>query len=298
LAAGPLLSCWLLAQTQAPIPAKVSRSPEIPVPARGPAKLTVDTFRELLAMGAAERKQYLGDRAPEAQKLILAKVREYESMKPDFRELRLQATELRYYLEPLMNTPATNRAAQLALVPERLRQAVAERLRAWDKLPPLTQQEFEDNEAAIRYFTQWQTGPPPLPEISPARREKLDAGIRKWRDLDEDTRRKIIGRFNQFFELTEKEKEKALNTLSEPERRQTEKTLDKLKQCTPSQREQIVRAFDKFARLGIRERNEFLKNADRWRQMRPDERQDWRELVNQLPEYPPWPPGLEPRTGP
>ena len=69
-------------------------------------------------MNAAERKQALTNRSPEGQKLILAKVREYESLPPDERELRLRVTELRWYLLPLMTAPATNRPAQLAMIPE------------------------------------------------------------------------------------------------------------------------------------------------------------------------------------
>src|SRR4051812_7887549 len=62
----------------------------------------VDYFRELLAMSSTERKAALTNRPAENQKAILAKVREYESMKPDQREWKLKATELRWYLAPLM----------------------------------------------------------------------------------------------------------------------------------------------------------------------------------------------------
>src|SRR5438445_3603271 len=56
----------------------------------------VDLFRELLVMSADEQKEFLDDRSPEDRKRILAKVRQYESLKPDQRELRLSATELRW----------------------------------------------------------------------------------------------------------------------------------------------------------------------------------------------------------
>jgi hypothetical protein len=42
----------------------------------------VDLFRELLAMTRAERRAHLTNRPPASQKLILAKLREYESMRP------------------------------------------------------------------------------------------------------------------------------------------------------------------------------------------------------------------------
>ena len=40
------------------------------------------------------------------------------------------------------------------------------------------------------------------------------------------------------------------------------------------------------------ERAEFLKNARRWSQMPPAERQAWRDLVANVPEWPPMPPGF------
>ncbi|MCX6895643.1 MAG: hypothetical protein NTZ16_09140, partial [Verrucomicrobia bacterium] len=89
--------------------------PPVPPPMPG-AQSPVDIFRKLLAQSPAEQKQFLADRSPETQRRILAKLREYESLKPDQRELRLRATELRWYLLPLLNAPATNRAMQLAAV--------------------------------------------------------------------------------------------------------------------------------------------------------------------------------------
>src|SRR5262245_42712022 len=76
----------------------------------------VDTFRQLLAMSPGERRQYLTNRPPAAQKQILAKLHEYQLLKPEERELRLRATELQWYLMPLMSMPRTNRTARLALI--------------------------------------------------------------------------------------------------------------------------------------------------------------------------------------
>src|ERR1019366_7847670 len=84
--------------------------PPDPPPPLPPAQSPISFFRDLLAMNGAERKQALTNRSPEGQKLILDKVREYESLPPDERELRLRVTELRWYLVPLMTAPATNRA--------------------------------------------------------------------------------------------------------------------------------------------------------------------------------------------
>jgi hypothetical protein len=269
----------------------------MPLPPSPPLKSPVDFFRELLAMNLAERKQSLADRNPEDQKRILAKVREYESLKPDQRELRLRATELRWYLLPLMTSPPTNRPAQLALIPADPRKLVEDRLGLWDKLPAAVQKELLENEATLQYITPLESASEEqrkeiLKTISPARRERLEAGIARWRESSETQRQETLSRFNQFFDLTPWEKDRALNTISEAERRQMERTLRAFENLPKAQRARCIQSFEKFAGMSLEERQQFLKNAERWRLMRPEERQAWRDLVLRLPELPPSPPGL------
>src|SRR5207244_3230905 len=80
------------------------------------------------------------------------KVNEYRALKPDECQLRLKVTELRWYLVRLMKMPATNRADQLALIPDDTRRLVEERLQQWDNLSPQKQKELLEHEAAIQYL--------------------------------------------------------------------------------------------------------------------------------------------------
>ena len=307
LGASHLLSASLLAQAATNHPALTPSSsatarplvseppaPPEPVPPLPLARSPISFFRELLAMNAAERKQALTNRSPESRTLILAKVREYESLKPDERELRLRVTELRWYLRPLMTAPATNRAAQLAAIPEP-RPQIGRR-----PVAGMGQAAAGGAKGAVG-----QRSHPPLPcrNRRPHRRaaaadpQEHPAGAprRCWKRASTSGMRcprtsasKMLDRFNQFFELTAPEKEKALKTLSEPERRQIEKTLRTFGSLPPDQRAQCIRSFAKFASLSLDERQQFLKNAERWKLMSPGERQAWRELVRSLP--PPLPP--------
>lgn len=271
-------------------------SPPLALPPVGlpPIKSPVDWFRDLLAMDPSARKAALADRSPESRRLLLAKVREYESLKPDVRELRLRATELRFYLLPLLMAPATNRPPQLLMVPPEFRKLIEPRLQEWDKLPVDVQTNLLANEATLSYFTELSAEGEnrKMENLSPARRQKLQAGIAQWQALPVAQRQKIAMHFNQFFDLTADEKRKALNTLSEGERRQIEKTLATFGKLTPSQRAQCVRSFEKFANLSLEERRQFLKNAERWKLMSPEERDSWRQLVNNLSSQPPLPPEL------
>ena len=265
-------------------------------PTNGPAawahgRSPVDFFRQLLAMTPDERDEFLTNRPPEIRVRIQVKVAEYEALGPNERELRLRATELRWYLTPLLRESATNRAARLALVPADVRELVEARLVGWSLLPPPLQQEFLANERIIHYFARVDTSnsPPKNLDRAPSAAEQAH-----WNGLSEAERRQVTAGFNQFFELTADEKEKALNTLSEAERRQMEKTLQSFGKLPPSQRTECVNAFAKFASMNALEQAEFLKNAERWSALPPTERQAWRDLVVNVPQWPPLPIGLHP----
>lgn len=274
--------------------------PAPPVPAVPEVRSPVDLFRELLALSPAERRLCLTNRSEVSQKLILAKVREYESLRPDVRELRLKATELRWHLLPLLSTPPTNRPVQLAHLSPEDRRLVEDRLAAWDKLPAKVQEQLLANEATVRYFAEAGSAATEqqrklLEGMSEARRQKLQAGIAEWQALPEEQRRKITASFSRFFELTAEEKQRALNTLSAAERQQIERTLKAFESLRPDQRARCLRSFEKFASLSLEERQLFLKNAERWKLMSPDERQAWRDLVAHVNLLPPIPVSLPPR---
>lgn len=289
---GVILNGFAIELTNPPPP--VTRTnvdlPPIPV-ARSP----VDIFRELLVMPSDERKQALAIHPPASRERIQEKLREYQILPPEVRELRLQATEVRWYLLPLLNSPATNHPAQLEAIPADIRPLIESRLTQWNLLPPAFQQEILANEEARRYLTQPEFNTAAqreriLAALPAERRALLEAGIARLQALPETERNKTLEQFNQFFDLTDREKQNALRTLSNAERRQMERTLEQFGQLTREQRSQCLRSFAQFTSLSLAERQQFLINAEHWSQMSPSERQTWRELVSRVPDWPPLPP--------
>jgi hypothetical protein len=292
--------------TNVPAPQKLFSAPtNFLLPPMPHLKSPVDVFRELLAMTPAERVNSLTNRPPEIRDRILAKVHEYETLDPNERELRLRATELRWYLLPLLHESPTNRAARLAAIPDELQPLVKNRLRQWDILPPPLKTEFLESDRTLRYFMHVDPSNspslPPLPPLPPDQRWRHNPGgpdLAHWNTLPEDQRQKIAAQFNRFFELTPMEKKKTLNSLSDAERKQMEKTLETFGELPPVQRLKCIRAFTEFAGMSAQEKQDFLKNAQRWSQLSPKERQTWRDLVTHVPEWPPLPPALMPPVPP
>lgn len=276
------------AQGPTTVPPTPVEDPPVPM-----LKSPVAVFRELLSMGPAERQTFLETRPPENQRSLERKLREYESLDRNEREWRLQATELRFYLMPLMSAAPTNRPTQLKALPAGIRPLVVNRLRSWDALPEETRQELLANEAAMRYFTG--AGAPPVPpqaETSTPRPggDRVEASLERWRAMPPGERLKAQQRFNLFFELSATEKERAMKNLSEEERRQIEKTLGVFSDLPPAQRAQCIRAFNSFVGLSPEDRRQFLRNAQVWSRMTPGERNEWRALVDKLSHQPAPPP--------
>jgi len=258
------------------------RAPGAP-PEPAAMKSPVAIFRELLLMEPAERTKALADRPEETRKRILAKIREYQSLKPDERELRLKVTELGYYLRQLMRTPATNRAAQVALIPTGYRELVQVRLDKWDSLTPSTQLKLLKNEAAIRSLTELTNGGP----VSTIRSVMLQNTISNWTRLPDKDQKELSENFDYFFQLKPAERQKAIKILSQPERAQIAATLLKFGKLSSDQRAQCIQSFEKLAAMSPKERQQFFKNAERWEMMTPKERDDWRNLVETAPLLPP-----------
>ncbi len=290
------------AQTPPPVPASPKIEVSAPLPPAPAVKPSpVDFFRELLALSEAEREQRLADKPPAKRQVLLKKLKEYEALPREEREIRLRVLQLRLYLLPLMRTPRSQRAASLANIPEKDRALVTARLQQWDILPPSLQQEVLEHENAMEYFYRLEVTPPGqraqvLRELSPQERDRLDQSLAHWQSLPDRQRQQMYGRFQQFLGLDPAERSRILSGYSQTERSEMERTLRIFENLPEGDREKCLEGFAKFAGLPPQDRALFLKNAQRWESMSMDERKVWRDLVAKLRKTPPVPPGLRPST--
>ena len=291
----------IFAQTNlAPAPQNVSEPPSPPV-----VKPPMDFFRELLAMIPSERDGALKDRSPESKASVLAKVREYETLSADERELRLRATELRWHLLTLMPVSPTNRTVKLDAISEPMRKLVQDRLATYDKLSPKAQEAVlkgpESLQRAVQILLRRLSLPAPdATKPSQEQIQKFTEALKLIRELPADRQKAIAQKLDHFFELKPEEKTKVLAALSETERKEMEESLDKFARLPKDQQAHCVSTVTKLASLSAAEQRQFLQNAERWQAMSPAERQAWRDLVHKLPSPPrgfilpppPNPPGL------
>ncbi len=268
-------------------------------PALAPVESPIAYFRQLLVMNDVERAAEL-EKRPEAQRAGLqAKIEEYAALPASERELRLRATELRFFLLPLMQLPAEERQKRLQSVPEDIRDLVEDRLVQWMLIPPTFQQQLIENQSALQLFSRMHPDSAATADELVGRLPASQAGemredFDRWQALSPGEQAQLLKGFNHFFQLTETEQERTLRRLSPEERVAMEKTLKQFDALHPSQRTACIRGVQQFVIMPPSERAQFLKNADRWQAMSPEDREQWRSVVNQLSQMPPLPPGVDP----
>jgi len=284
-----------------------SAQPATPGPGQPPLPMgrsPVELFRRLITATPEAAEQLLQGRSPEQRRVILAKIEEYRITPPPLREWRLKATELRWYLTPLMRLPPESRGALLLAVPEADRPLVEARLQQWDQLSAGEKQELLNNELALKYVARPTNAPAPNPDqlkhLSPATRAQLEAAIDQWRSMPDAERQALATRFAGFFNLTANEQSRTLDLLTASERNALAQTIGSFAELDPAERERSLRGLRLFSRMTRDERLAFLHGAERWKSLPDDQKANWRRLVTRLPPLPPGaglpplPPGLQP----
>ena len=167
----------------------------------------VDYFRELLAMNPSQRERALAEKPAKQRADLLAKIKEYEAMSPDERELRLRMTTLRWHLVPLLKMTPMERMKSLASIAPDDRELVDRRLKIWDEIPLQLQKQFLKNEKIIGDLLRLEASTPDqreafLKTFPAERRHELEAGLAQWHGLSANERQTMCERFEHFFDLT------------------------------------------------------------------------------------------------
>ena len=169
-------------------------------PAMNPSPLAF--FRELLESSETGRISDLSKYPEKVQLVLRRKLAEYDALTPSARELRLQATELRYYLRPLMAKQEGYRKLALPGIPEKFRTLVKVRLERWDQLPTDTREKILANEwmlhAVLRYgprFTVEQAKVKMPVSLAARVQQQMSA----WQGLGPERRQALLQRFQKLL---------------------------------------------------------------------------------------------------
>jgi hypothetical protein len=249
----------------------------------------LDLFQRLLAMEEEERRRALSSKSETVGKYLQSELRKYEEMPKEERETSLQGLHVWYYVRELVKYPPEARTNALPLIPEVEREPVKARLRRWDKLPQDLQKEIMDNERTIRYVVQFEgLSRQEQKEIEvtlpPSLRRTWDEKLEEWHAIPTERRQRIYAHFQKFFELSPKERARVLETLSQQDRDQAEKSLQvvqELEKLSPEDRAACIESFKNFAETPPKSDQLYLrlKTMQRWKEMSTRERDVWKRLM-------------------
>lgn len=250
----------------------------------------VDYMRRILAAGPEERAQLLEGRSDRWRSFILEKVAEYESLPEDVRESRLLATQIRYYMRPLIGMTPEDRAPFFEAMSEGDRTAIQSNLKRWDALPDADKVLLLDHERSLSNFLRLERQSREsrlfsLNRYSEEARKKLESDIQAWQALPEEQRRRMFEHFLDFFEMTEKARENALDYLPEAKRKSMESVMEEIQAMPATHRQDALEGARKFGEMTPSERARFLIKAENWLKLSEEERAALRRLA-----YPPMPP--------
>ena len=260
-------------------------------PATATSRSPVAAFRILLAMRTDARATELAAKPARVREVLSTRLREYDALAPAEREARLRATELHYFLRPMLSAPPAERAARLAVVPESFRPQVEERLGAWDKLPAEIQREVLANDQLLQAMTR-PAVPNAFPPLPPGLTPAVPDNVAHWHTLDARQREQLLDNFTHYFRLDDRAKTRVVAALPEPKRAEATRTLDQFAQLTADERAACVTALKQLDQMSQAEQARFYANAEQWQKLSEAERAAWRRVVI---EFPPLPPGAGPQ---
>ncbi len=217
-------------------------------------------------------------------------------MSKEDREAALQGLRVWYYLREMVKYPAEIRSIALTMIPGADRELVEIRLKRWDKLPPDLQTEVMEHERMFRYVlqldglnrAQQEALAHDLPE---SLREKWDDRLEKWHHLTLERRQQIYGQFQKMFNLSPRERNKVLETLSEQDRTQAERSLlifQALEKLPLAEQKACIDAFLSFIESppNSNQRNQRLEELSRWRAYPADVKASWNSVFKFVPPLP------------
>jgi len=275
-------------------------------PAMNPSPLSF--FRKLLDSSESARITQLSQHPEKVRLVLRRKISEYEALTPAARELRLQATELRYYLRPLLSKAEGYRKLALQGTPEKFRVLVQVRLERWDELTPETREKILANEwmlhAVLRYGPRFTTEQAKV-NLPVALADRIDRETGAWQSLSPERQQRLIRKFQEFFVLDPIEKERVVAALPEYSRFKVGDTLNAMLNLAEPKRADCMIGLERFALMDPIEQAVFMQNAEVWQKLSENERAAWRRVVSEFPplpeviEFPPLPPGFgEPPPAP
>ena len=257
----------------------------------------VEKFRHLLNVNPSELESELDTFPKETRSRINAKISEYRELSVEQRHQKLMATELRWYLPPLLNIDQETRDLHLKKLDPGLANVILQRLKTWDSLPDELKSSSLKSGLIIGHLSKAPLQNPPLPNT--ARTEvvtsvtahsapKLPSTSEDGKSVDKaiPVSQERLQRLQAYFEMSQEAKNATLKDASVMNDPIFISRLNWLENMPEVLRERVLSHLIRFQDLSNKEKKAFGQSIKTWNRLPKSEKQALRNLVKRTPPFP------------
>jgi hypothetical protein len=252
----------------------------------------VEKFRLLLEASSSELNSELDAYPEETRSRISVKIEEYRKLSVEKRRQKLTATELRWYLPPLLNADQVTRDFHLRKLEPGLAEVIHQRLMTWDSLPEDLKSSSSKSNLIIGHLSKAPSINPPLPTpsapgtVTTAPSLPTDPGNSVSEDLADPVSQERLQRLKAYFEMNQEAKNATLKDASLMSDSIFMSRLKWLETMPEQLRERVLSHLIRFQELSVEEKKAFGKSIKTWNRLPQPEKQALRNLVKKTPPFP------------
>ncbi len=230
----------------------------------------ISHFRQLLELNTQQREAIILRQEPSTRRILERKLEEYASLSEGEKEFRLFATELHFYLEPMIGRDSSIEKIPADRIPDSIIPHLRTAMDFWNQLPVSQRDLLLSKKKAITYLITLTYSSARLSAIVP---EQSD----EWESL------------NRFLALSLDKQKAFLNSYGLAGNTRIVQVLEKMASLSADQRDRSVHALTCYLSFPPAMKDRFMDGVHTWNSMKPTERTVWRQIADRYPRVKPAP---------
>lgn len=230
----------------------------------------ISKFRTILNWSPEERSQFVKKQPANVQRILERKIMEYEALSESQREFRLIATELHFYLDPLLVGNRNIDPSAVQEVPPHLRKYIDQSVGFWNRIKPAHRDLLLAKKEAVSYLISISSRLYDLEKLMPK-------PAPEWDNL-----------YN-FLQLPHNKQLSFMKAYQIKPSIEMEKLLVAFQGLEDEEKRNCAHAFVCYLSFPNNLKTQFVDGLAEWSQKKPSERSIWREIASKYPRIRPVP---------
>lgn len=230
----------------------------------------ISKFRTLLEWTPEERTQFVKKQPANVRQILERKILEYESLSDSQREFRLIATELHFYLEPLLIDNRDIDISTVQDIPDHLRKYIDQSVAFWNRIKPAHRDLLLAKKEAVSYLISISSRLYDLEKLMPK-------PAPEWDNL------------YHFLQLPHKKQLSFMRASGIQPSPEMSNLLKAFQGLEVEEKRNCAHAFVCYLSFPDQLKTRFVDGLAQWSEKKPSERSIWREIAGKYPKIRPVP---------